>query len=98
MTISKISPTSAIQRLREITISQAVVGLLTTKTHRPIFESISPVKWFWSSTIFGIDAGSNNPAIATVGLDQYANMLKDADAELLDQGKRYEKYAAAQAC
>ena len=42
-------------------------------------------------------AGSNNPAIATVGLDQYANMLKDADAELLDQGKRYEKYAAAQA-
>ena len=45
----------------------------------------------------GIDAGSHNPAIATVGLDQYANMLKDADAELLDQGKRYEKYAAAQA-
>lgn len=59
-------------------------------------ESISPV----NGSVFyylGIDAGSNNPAIATVGLDQYANMLKDADAELLDQGKRYEKYAAAQA-
>ena len=59
-------------------------------------ESISPV----NGSIFyylGIDAGSNNPAIAAVGLDQYANMLKDADAELLDQAKRYEKYAAAQA-
>ena len=59
-------------------------------------ESISPV----NGSVFyylGIDAGSNNPAIATVGLDQYANMLKDADAELLDQAKRYEKYAAAQA-
>ena len=59
-------------------------------------ESISPV----NGSVFyylGIDAGSNNPAIAAVGLDQYANMLKDADAELLDQGKRYEKYAAAQA-
>ena len=31
-------PTSAIQRLREITISQAVVGLLTTKTHRLILK------------------------------------------------------------
>ena len=59
-------------------------------------ESISPV----NGSVFyylGIDAGSNNPAIAAVGLDQYANMLKDADAELLDQAKRYEKYAAAQA-
>ena len=59
-------------------------------------ESISPV----NGSVFyylGIDAGSNNPAIATVGLDQYANMLKDADAELFDQAKRYEKYAAAQA-
>ncbi|MBS5754223.1 MAG: peptide ABC transporter substrate-binding protein [Streptococcus parasanguinis] len=59
-------------------------------------ESISPVNGSVSYYL-GIDAGSNNPAIATVGLDQYANMLKDADAELLDQAKRYEKYAAAQA-
>ena len=57
-------------------------------------ESISPV----NGSVFyylGIDAGSNNPAIATVGLDQYANMLKDADAELLDQAKRYEKICSA---
>ena len=59
-------------------------------------ESISPVNGSVSYYL-GIDAGSNNPAIAAVGLDQYANMLKDADAELLDQAKRYEKYAAAQA-
>ena len=59
-------------------------------------ESISPVNGS-VSYYFGIDAGTNNPAIAAVGLDQYANMLKDADAELLDQAKRYEKYAAAQA-
>ena len=59
-------------------------------------ESISPVNGSVSYYL-GIDAGSNNPAIVAVGLDQYANMLKDADAELLDQAKRYEKYAAAQA-
>ena len=39
-------------------------------------ESISPVNGS-VSYYFGIDAGTNNPAIAAVGLDQYANMLKD---------------------
>ena len=67
-----------------------MVGLPDYQDPSTYLESISPV----NGSVFyylGIDAGSNNPAIATVGLDQYANMLKDADAELLDQAKRYEK-------
>ncbi len=43
------------------------------------------LSWYWCS--------STTQAIATVGLDQYANMLKDADAELLDH-KNAMKYAA----
>ncbi len=41
-----------------------------------------------SSTILSIDAGSNNPAIATVGLDQPFFVLK-TPMLVLDQAKRY---------
>ena len=35
--------------------------------------------------------------IASLGLDTYTKMLKDADSENKDVAKRYEKYAEAQA-
>ncbi len=76
MMISKISPTSAILLLREITISQAVVGLLIPRP-ASLPRSISPV----NGSVFyylGIDAGSNNQPLQRIGLDQYANMNADA--------------------
>ena len=59
-------------------------------------ESLSPV----NGSVFyylGVDAGSNSPAIPAVDFGKYAELLKDANAEVNDQAVRYEKYAAAQA-
>lgn len=46
---------------------------------------------------FGFDAGADNAAAKTVGLDKYEELVNDADNEKLDLNKRYEKFAAAQA-
>ena len=47
--------------------------------------------------IFGLDAQEDKAKIASLGLDTYTKMLKDADSENKDVAKRYEKYAEAQA-
>ena len=47
--------------------------------------------------IFGLDAQEDKAKIASLGLDIYTKMLKDADSENKDVAKRYEKYAEAQA-
>lgn len=47
--------------------------------------------------IFGLDAKEDKDKVASLGLDTYTKMLKDADAENKDVTKRYEKYAEAQA-
>ena len=47
--------------------------------------------------IFGLDAKEDKAKIASLGLDTYTKMLKDADSENRDVSKRYEKYAEAQA-
>lgn len=47
--------------------------------------------------IFGLDAQEDKAKIASLGLDTYTKMLKDADRENKDVAKRYEKYAEAQA-
>lgn len=47
--------------------------------------------------IFGLDAKEDKEKIASLGLDTYTKMLKDADNENKDVTKRYEKYAEAQA-
>ena len=47
--------------------------------------------------IFGLDAQEDKAKIASLGLDTYTKMLKDADSENKDVTKRYEKYAEAQA-
>ena len=47
--------------------------------------------------IFGLDAKEDKAKIASLGLDTYTKMLKDADNENKDVIKRYEKYAEAQA-
>ena len=47
--------------------------------------------------IFGLDAQEDKAKIASLGLDTYTKMLKDADSENRDVSKRYEKYAEAQA-
>ena len=47
--------------------------------------------------IFGLDAQKDKAKIASLGLDTYTKMLKDADSENKDVAKRYEKYAEAQA-
>ena len=59
-------------------------------------ESLSPVN---GSIVYylGVDAGSASPSIAAVDFGKYGDLLKEADAEVLDQAKRYEKYAVAQA-
>ena len=59
-------------------------------------ESLSPVN---GSVVYylGVDAGSASPSIAAVDFGKYGDLLKEADAEVLDQEKRYEKYAVAQA-
>ena len=59
-------------------------------------ESLSPVN---GSVVYylGVDAGSASPSVAAVDFGKYGDLLKEADAEVLDQVKRYEKYAVAQA-
>ena len=47
--------------------------------------------------IFGLDAKEDKAKIASLGLDTYTKILKDADSENKDVAKRYEKYAEAQA-
>ena len=54
--------------------------------------------------IFGLDAQEDKAKIASLGLDTYTKMLKDADSKNKDAdsknkdvAKRYEKYAEAQA-
>ena len=47
--------------------------------------------------IFGLDAKEDKAKIASLGLDTYTKMLKEADSENKDVVKRYEKYAEAQA-
>ena len=47
--------------------------------------------------IFGLDVKEDKAKIASLGLDTYTKMLKDADSENKDVSKRYEKYAEAQA-
>ena len=47
--------------------------------------------------IFGLDAQEDKAKIASLGLDTYTKMLKEADSENKDVAKRYEKYAEAQA-
>ena len=47
--------------------------------------------------ILGLDAREDKAKIASLGLDTYTKMLKDADSENKDVAKRYEKYAEAQA-
>ena len=75
MMISKISPISVIQQLREITISQAVVGPPDYQDPSTYLESISPVNGS-VSYYFGIDAGTNNPAIAAVGFGPIRQHVK----------------------
>ena len=50
-----------------------------------------------TKTYLGFDAGSNNAAAKQVGLEDYEKMVVEADNEVTDVSKRYDKYAAAQA-
>ena len=50
-----------------------------------------------TSRFFGLDAQEDKDKIASLGLDTYTKMLKNADSENKDVAKRYEKYAEAQA-
>ena len=47
--------------------------------------------------ILGLDPNKDAAKIASLGLDQYTQKLKAADAESADVAKRYENYADAQA-
>ena len=47
--------------------------------------------------ILGLDPSKDAAKIASLGLDQYTQKLKAADAESTDVAKRYENYADAQA-
>ena len=47
--------------------------------------------------ILGLDPSKDTDKITSVGLDQYTQKLKAADAENTDVAKRYENYADAQA-
>ena len=47
--------------------------------------------------ILGLDPSKDTAKIASLGLDQYTQKLKAADAESTDVAKRYENYADAQA-
>jgi len=45
----------------------------------------------------GVAPGTDNPALKTVGLDKYKELIDDANSEKTDLQKRYSKYAKAQA-
>ena len=47
--------------------------------------------------ILGLDPSKDTDKITNIGLDQYTQKLKAADAENTDVAKRYENYADAQA-
>ena len=47
--------------------------------------------------ILGLDPSKDTDKIRSIGLDQYTQKLKAADAENTDVAKRYENYADAQA-
>ena len=47
--------------------------------------------------ILGLDPSKDTDKITSIGLDQYTQKLKAADAENTDVAKRYENYADAQA-
>ena len=47
--------------------------------------------------ILGLDPSKDTDKITSIGLDQYTQKLKAADAENTDVSKRYENYADAQA-
>ncbi len=70
----------------EITISQAVVGLLTTKNSSILTSKAGRSATFCLHYLGMMQVQIIQPLQQLV-LDQYANMLKDADAELLDQAK-----------
>ena len=48
-------------------------------------------------TGMGLDPKKDQALIEKIGLNEYKQLLDDANAEKLDTNKRYEKYAAAQA-
>ena len=50
-----------------------------------------------TKTYLGFDSGTNNAAAKQVGLEDYEKMVVEADNEVTDVSKRYDKYAAAQA-
>ena len=50
-----------------------------------------------TKTYLGFDSGTNNAAAKQVGLEDYEKMVVEADNEVIDVSKRYDKYAAAQA-
>ena len=50
-----------------------------------------------TKTYLGFDSGTNNAAAKRVGLEDYEKMVVEADNEVTDVSKRYDKYAAAQA-
>ncbi|RSJ69296.1 Oligopeptide-binding protein SarA precursor [Streptococcus oralis subsp. dentisani] len=50
-----------------------------------------------TKTYLGFDSGTNNAAAKQVGLEDYEKMVVEAEEEVSDVSKRYEKYAAAQA-
>ena len=50
-----------------------------------------------TKTYLGFDSGTNNAAAKQVGLEDYEKMVVEADNEVTDVSKRYDKYATAQA-
>ena len=50
-----------------------------------------------TKTYLGFDSGTNNAAAKQVGLEDYEKMVVEADNEVTDVSKRYDKSAAAQA-
>ena len=50
-----------------------------------------------TKTYLGFDSGTNNAAAKQVGLEDYEKMVVEADNEVTDVSKRYDKYAVAQA-
>ncbi len=51
----------------------------------------------YTTKYLGVDPNSDDPAIATVGLDTYSNLVDDANAITSDVKERYQAFAKAQA-